>query len=340
MDIQQQQQNPKAVQQVQSNSANEQELHKVQDADLHNSLMVFKKLFPTEYNKYFINSGCRNDGRALSQFRPIAIAKSIINASDGSALCKIGLTNVICGIRYFIDTPKALTPKQGRVDINVNVSATLSSDTYGTSASSTNVNNFFSLNHILAEFCKNAIESGDVVDLEKLSIQEGKSAWVLQADILVLNNDGNIFDACLLSLVAALQDVKLPNQIVVVEHDGSVKQIGDKVSHPQGLIKGSIVSMTFAVFGDSLLVADPTFEEEKGIFSTSTGDLTTAFLSHESEFSSVSTGGSGGYLTVLCDEKGNISFYKPGIASMSLTLVNQDVVKDHFKNVSTQLIKP
>lgn len=45
-----------------------------------------------------------------------------------------------------------------------------------------------------------------MVDLNDLCISEGKAVWVLYADIVCLNDDGNVFDASLLALVSALKN--------------------------------------------------------------------------------------------------------------------------------------
>lgn len=46
--------------------------------------------------------------------------------------------------------------------------------------------------------------SCNILPLESLCIESGKAVWVLYADIVCLNYDGNITDASLLALTAAL----------------------------------------------------------------------------------------------------------------------------------------
>ena len=41
-------------------------------------------------------------------------------------------------------------------------------------------------------------------------IEKDKLCWVLQTDVICLNDDGCIFDACLLALVGAIMKLKLP----------------------------------------------------------------------------------------------------------------------------------
>jgi exosome complex component RRP43 len=104
------------------------------------------------------------------------------------------------------------------------------------------------LDHRLAKL----LETTSLVSLESLVIEKGAVAWVLYADILCLNDDGNLFDACWASMVEALRRVELPE----VEWDGA----NEKAVY---IGKGRTVecnerpySFTFALFNDQVL-ADP-----------------------------------------------------------------------------------
>jgi exosome complex component RRP43 len=50
--------------------------------------------------------------------------------------------------------------------------------------------------------------SENYIDLEVLCIEPEQAVWVLYADILCMNHDGNILDACQLALLAALKNGK------------------------------------------------------------------------------------------------------------------------------------
>ena len=73
----------------------------------------------------------------------------------------------------------------------------------------------------LGALVKRAIVSSGAINFEDLCIQKGRSAWQLYADIVCLDYDGNVEDASILALVAALRDVKLPTP--VVQEDGEVR---------------------------------------------------------------------------------------------------------------------
>jgi exosome complex component RRP43 len=48
-----------------------------------------------------------------------------------------------------------------------------------------------------------------LLPLHTLCIKPGKAVWVLYADIICINYDGNVTDAAVLALVAALRNSKL-----------------------------------------------------------------------------------------------------------------------------------
>lgn len=55
----------------------------------------------------------------------------------------------------------------------------------------------------------NIMESAQCVDLKDLCIAKDKLAWCLYADLVCLDYDGSLMDACLLALVSALRNGKV-----------------------------------------------------------------------------------------------------------------------------------
>lgn len=43
-----------------------------------------------------------------------------------------------------------------------------------------------------------------------LSIEKGKSAWKLMVDVYCVDHDGNVADAALIAVMAALRSLRLP----------------------------------------------------------------------------------------------------------------------------------
>lgn len=55
---------------------------------------AFRKLYPEDYFKSFLEDGIRPDGRVLGRARPTTIGLNTISSADGSALVKQGETTV------------------------------------------------------------------------------------------------------------------------------------------------------------------------------------------------------------------------------------------------------
>lgn len=84
-----------------------------------------------------------------------------------------------------------------------------------------------------------------------------KFVWYLYIDIYCLNYDGNILDASLIAMLAALKDVKLPT--VTLEDN---KLISNGVLSNGGVqLLEYPIPLTFGLMDDYILI-DPTSEEE------------------------------------------------------------------------------
>jgi exosome complex component RRP43 len=85
--------------------------------------------------------------------------------------------------------------------------------------------------------------------------------WYLYVDLYCLDYDGNVFDACLVALLAALANVRLPTARVVPKDEGfTVVTSGTaKIRLP---IRHFPIPLSFAIFDEVYVLADPTAEEE------------------------------------------------------------------------------
>ncbi|KAL2916810.1 hypothetical protein HK105_203589 [Polyrhizophydium stewartii] len=118
------------------------------------------------------------------------------------------------------------------------------------------------LTQSLSTFLEHIISSGHIIDLDTLCVASGRAVWVLYADIICLNYAGNVLDAAVAALMAALRNVRLPDVTVGEDADADAAPvISGKPSKPIHLSR-SLVSSTFGVFDKQLLLADPTNEEE------------------------------------------------------------------------------
>ncbi|NXA51700.1 EXOS8 protein, partial [Nothocercus julius] len=198
-----------------------------------------------------------------------------ITTADGSALVKLGNTTVICGVKAELAAPPADSPNKGYIVPNVELPSLCSprfrSGPPGEEAQAA------------SQFIADVIENSQIIEKEDLCIANGKLAWVLYCDIICLDYDGNILDASTFALLAALKNVQLPT--VTVNEETGLSEVNFKQKNPL-IIRKHPVATSFAIFDDTLLIVDPTVEEE---------DLAT------------------GTVTVVTDEEGRLcSVHKPG----------------------------
>ncbi|MEM4507856.1 MAG: exosome complex protein Rrp42 [Acidilobaceae archaeon] len=198
----------------------------------------------------FYEKGLRPDGRSLVSPRPVEIQTGVIDKAEGSALVKLGNTEVLAGIKAEVGSPFRDTPDEGAIVVNVET-VPLASPVSEPGPPDENAIE-------VARVVDRSLREPRVVDLKSLSIRAGEKAWVLWIDIYVLNHDGNLFDACTLASVAALATTKLP----LIEESETGDIIVDRTRRGEKInINKLVVSVTIAKVGDYLIV-DPNFEEE------------------------------------------------------------------------------
>uniref|UniRef100_A0A3Q3QLM3 Ribosomal RNA-processing protein 43 n=1 Tax=Monopterus albus TaxID=43700 RepID=A0A3Q3QLM3_MONAL len=227
-----------------------------------------------------MKENCRPDGRELSEFRTTTLNIGPITTADGSALVKVGNTTVICGVKAELANPTVETPGKGYIVPNVDLPPLCSSrfrpGPPGEQAQAA------------SQFIADVIESSEVIQTEDLCIERGKLCWVLYCDMICLDYDGNVLDACVIALLAALKNTQLPE--VTINKETSAPEVNLERRHGLHIHKHP-VGASFCVFDDSILIVDPTAEEES---------LSTA------------------HLTVVTDEEDRLcSVHKPGGTSLS-----------------------
>ncbi|KAI9299273.1 ribosomal protein S5 domain 2-type protein [Cunninghamella echinulata] len=161
---------------------------------------IFSRIQPHEYVRRFIDQKVRPDGRLLDRFRSTLITTNVITTANASAMVRLGGTTVVCGIKAEVAEPKIDQPKQGFFVPNIELSP-LCSAKFKPGPPSEQA-------QTISETIYQLFTKSNILPLTNLCIEEGKAVWVLYADIVCLNYDGNILDASLLALVAALKHCK------------------------------------------------------------------------------------------------------------------------------------
>ncbi|MDP8011634.1 MAG: exosome complex protein Rrp42 [Thermoplasmata archaeon] len=194
-----------------------------------------------DYIQKLLSQGSRLDGRAYDEFRKIEIVKNFVPRACGSALVKIGNTQVLVGVKIEPGEPFPDTPDTGVLSTNAEL-VPLASPTFEAGPPGEEAIE-------LARVVDRGIRESKAVDLEKLVIKPGELVWVVFVDIHVLDYDGNLFDASALGSIIALKNSIIP---------ASKFNQGDDFPLPMNHYPATV---TFAKIGDNMVV-DPNLDEE------------------------------------------------------------------------------
>lgn len=195
-----------------------------------------------------INNDERADGRNLDEYRDITIETDVISKAEGSARVKLGDTQIIVGAKPQIGEPFPDTPDVGVLMTNSELLPMADPKFEPGPPSENSVE--------LARVVDRCIRESEMVDLKKLCIKEGKKVWMVFIDLHIIDYDGNLFDAAVLGVVAALMNTKLPSakyendEIIIDEEKTEKLPLNDKVT-----------MCTFVKIGDKMVI-DPSLEEE------------------------------------------------------------------------------
>ena len=207
-----------------------------------------------EYLIQGVEKGLRNDGRGVLQQRPFSLTVGSLGQANGSCSLQLAGTDVLVGIKFEIVEPDQDRPSEGRLEIKVECCPSASPEFEGRGAADLNAELELSLRRLLL--------SPGALSLQKLCIVPGQYCWQLFVDALVLDSDGNLFDALSMACRAALADAKLPKLNILSEGNTVEIQISDDPSEMEMLDVSTVpVNVTLTKIG-SQFVVDPCLEEE------------------------------------------------------------------------------
>lgn len=193
-------------------------------------------------------AGKRLDGRNFGQYRHISIETGVIEKANGSAMVEIGPTRIVAGVKVEMGTPFPDTPDKGVIIVNSELLPI--SSPYAEPGPPTDVA------IELARVTDRGVRESEMIDLSKMSIVEGEKVRMTFADVSIINQGGNLFDAISYGVVASLVSAKMNK--VEVNSDGKVIETEEQEELP---INNVPVSVTQAKIGSALIV-DPTTDEE------------------------------------------------------------------------------
>ena len=195
-----------------------------------------------------LKEGKRIDGRKVDEIRKITITHGVSENADGSARVKLGLTDVIAGVKMVPGTPYPDMPDEGSISVGAELLPMADPEFEVGPPRDEAIE--------LSRVVDRGIRESKAIDFKDLCITEGEKVWVGFVDIYIINNDGNLFDACGIAAMSSLLETKMPKfedgKIVKGEYSGKLK------------VRAKPILNTFAKIGN-VVVADPILSEEKAM---------------------------------------------------------------------------
>jgi exosome complex component RRP42 len=194
-----------------------------------------------------MSKGKRLDGRAFDEQRSLEIEIDVIKKANGSARVKLGDSEVIAGVKVETGEPFEGLENKGALIVTAEVLPTAAAHVEPGPPDEEVIE--------LARVVDRGVRESEMVDLEKLVLEVGKTVYTVFVDCSVINADGNLFDATSYATVAAILTANIP---VLEMQDGKVNDTGKTMPMPVTTVP---ISITQVRIGDAVLI-DPTAEEE------------------------------------------------------------------------------
>ena len=236
-----------------------------------------------------LEQGKRVDGRAFDEMRKIVIQTDAIPKANGSARVRLGDTEVICGVKIQPDRPFPDTGDRGLFICTAEL-LPLSHPTVETGPPQPHVIE-------LARVVDRGIRESHMVDVSQLVIEKDKSVIGVFADNVVVDYDGNLFDACSYASTAALLTSKTPKWNWTNDAP-ALADGGERSALPITTIP---VSVTMAKIGRHIVV-DPNGDE----WSSMDARITITSDS-DGNICALQKGGSGGFTQDEINQCGELS---------------------------------
>ncbi len=192
----------------------------------------------------------RIDNRKFDEFRKITIEPGYISSAEGSAHVCLGDTEVVAGVKMDLGEPYPDIPEQGTMMVAVEFVPLASPEFESGPPRENSIE--------VSRVVDRAIRESKMIDFEKLCIIPGEKVWTIFIDIDVINNDGNLIDACGIAAVSALMNAKMPD----LDEEG--KPIYERKGSRPLPLNEVAVSTTFVKISDKI-IADPNMQEEEAL---------------------------------------------------------------------------
>ncbi|XP_060799152.1 exosome complex component RRP42 [Neoarius graeffei] len=170
----------------------------------------------SEAEKVYIMHGVRDDlrvdGRGCEDYRHMEIETDVVSNTDGSAKVSLGQTDILVGIKAEIGRPRPMVPDEGYLEFFVDCSANATPEFEGRGGEELGVE--------LSNNLYKVFNNRHSLDLRSLCICPREHCWVLYVDVLLLQCDGNLFDAMSIAIKAALFNTRIPKVHISEDEEG------------------------------------------------------------------------------------------------------------------------
>jgi exosome complex component RRP45 len=204
-----------------------------------------------------VKSDYRENGRDLESFRKIAFKKLDEN---GQVEVRLGETLIISQIFAKLVKPNSDRGNEGIVVFSIDMNHQKPNAEYTSANEDLN-----EMRNKLNNLLEKGLRESRALDTLSLAIVPGVLVWKIIVDINIINNDGNLYDACMLATLASWQIFKLPflkkngNKIPLPNANKPIQEINLSTLHVP-------LSVTFGLFDkNSKFLVDPSLKEEKCI---------------------------------------------------------------------------
>jgi exosome complex component RRP42 len=227
----------------------------------------------SDYIHSLAKKGERQDNRKMDEYRKVEVIPNYIPNALGSALVKMGGTQLLVGVSMSVGEPYPDSPDEGVLMTGCELVPLASPEFESGPPRPEAVE--------IARVVDRGIRESKCIDFGKLCIKKGEAVWMVMVDIHVLDYDGNLFDTSELAATAALLNTKIP------KYD---KGVIDRSKTTGKLpVNKKPIECTFVKIGDTIML-DPSLEEEKSM------DARLTFATTEKdELCAIQKGGAGSF---------------------------------------------
>eukprot|EP01080_Neovahlkampfia_damariscottae_P000731 gene731-8983_t len=220
-----------------------------------------------------IKNNLRVDGRSNFDYRKIKIHFE----NNGHSFVEIGKTKTMGVITFEIVEPYPERPTEGFIQFNTELSP-MASEQYDTQRRSEK-------SIEISRIIERSLRGSKSIDTEALCIIAHKKVWSIKVDVHLIDDYGNIMDACHLAAISALLHFKRPD-VTIKGEEYIIHSIEERNAVPLSIHHIPIcISFSFFENGTEFVV-DPNLKE----FSIASGDMTMA-MNTQSEVCGIQKGG-------------------------------------------------